>query len=71
MGSGTKDFGLRNYKLKMEDPPQGQQHRHLNNLSNELNESELGVQWVCLLSLDAYPINLKNISFQTWGVMWN
>jgi len=44
VGSGTKDFGLRNYKLKMEDPPQGQQHRHLNNLSNELNESELGVQ---------------------------
>jgi len=44
VGSGTEDFGLRNYKLQMEDPSQGQQHRHLTYMSNELNESELGLQ---------------------------
>jgi len=39
----------------MEDPPQGQQHRDLTHMYIKRNESKLGLEWVCLLSFDAYP----------------
>jgi len=43
----------------MEDPPQGQQHRDLTYMYIKQNESKLGLEWVCLLSFDAYPKNFK------------
>jgi len=43
----------------MEDPPQGQQHRDLTYMYIKWNESKLGLEWVCLLSFDAYLKNFK------------